>query len=142
MHAPPSISIPFPPFGGKEVPATKACCHARPVPGGFYNKAGRLFKAHPYVVGGGAALAMTVGLGIVRYAISRKVRRVGTRGVVQNGMLKEAIGESTDGGTELTPSPPLSIAHPVDALAAGRLPAQSWLHCADRGPPRGGCRAA
>ena len=96
IHAPPSISIPFPPFFSKETHAvSKACCHVKP-PAGFYNRAGRLLKAHPYAVGTGAALVMTVGLGVGTYLVksgSVRVKRIRARGVVENGMLKEAIGE-------------------------------------------------
>ena len=96
IHAPASISIPFPPFLAKETHAVaKTCCHPKP-PAGLYHRAGRLIKAHPYAVGTGAALVMTVGLGVGTYLVksgSTRMKRIRARGVVENGMLKEAIGE-------------------------------------------------
>lgn len=66
----------------------------------LYNKSMRLIKDHPYLAGG-MALAMTAGLGYGGY-IARATyrgrlsggRRLGARGLVEDGMLKEAVGES------------------------------------------------
>lgn len=94
MHGPPSISIPFPPFGHKEILPPPP-----PPPLSIYDKAGRLWKAHPYVFSSGAALALTVGLGIggtvLGYGPVARARatRIGVRGMVQDGHLKEAIGK-------------------------------------------------
>lgn len=104
MHGPPSISIPFPPFG-KEEPVvltppppepsalSRACDHA-----------GAVARRHPYMVGGGVAIAVTAGIGYVGLSTGcgpfanvgqewRLRRKFGDRGVVENGMLKEAIGK-------------------------------------------------
>jgi len=71
--------------------------------GGAYNKANKLIKAHPYAVGASAALAVTVGLGlgglVWKYTLSSRLRDLKARrafrtsGMVEDGMLKEAIGE-------------------------------------------------
>jgi hypothetical protein len=67
---------------------------------GPYAKAGKLVKCHPYAVGAGAALAVTVGLGlgaaVYKYGLVKSIRSRcdRTRGVVEDGMLKEAVGES------------------------------------------------
>lgn len=69
-----------------------------PVP--ILNKANRLIKAHPYAVGG-IVLASTVGLGVGGSLLARSLGfregyrvygKRGNRGLVENGMLKEAIG--------------------------------------------------
>ena len=94
----PSISIPFPPFV-KEVPPPPP---PKALPCTIYNRAGRLIKAHPYVLGTGAALALTLGIGyggaLLGYGGAwgervRNKRKFGTRGVVQDGVMKEAIGK-------------------------------------------------
>ena len=76
----------------------------------LYRRTERLVKAHPYVFGTSAVLAMTVGLGLGgaylgyggKYGKSLRMRRrLGTRGVVEDGMLKEAIGEFRLGHVDL-----------------------------------------
>lgn len=66
------------------------------MPVSIYNKANKVAHRHPYAVGG-LALGMTVGLGLGAFLLRRGVRgyRLGhysTRGRVEDGMLKEAIG--------------------------------------------------
>ena len=73
------------------------------LPASLYDRAERLVKAHPYVIGTGAALALTVGLGYGGAQLGyggqwgrtvRNRRKFGIKGVIEDGMLKEAIGES------------------------------------------------
>lgn len=96
------ITIPGP-FGGKEILLPRPPPTPPSLPLRLYDKAGKLVRAHPYAVGAGAALAMTVGLGIGsaylgyggKYGKAFRERRTfGTRGVVEDGMLKEAMGVS------------------------------------------------
>ncbi|ORY32526.1 hypothetical protein BCR39DRAFT_375726 [Naematelia encephala] len=119
MHGPPSISIPFPPFHAKEVPPPPP----PPVPTLLHhcthNRAGRLIKAHPFAIGAGAAVALGVGLGAATYLgyvpwVNKRARRVGTKGVVEDGYLKEAIVLLSP-----TPMPPLLWPLAVSLLRAG-----------------------
>ncbi|KAL1413539.1 hypothetical protein Q8F55_001313 [Vanrija albida] len=126
MHGPPSISIPFPPFNKETAPppppppapslASSAC-----------TKAGSLARRHPLLFTAGAALAITAGVGTVGlltgagpfagYAKElRRRHRFGTRGVVEDGMLKEAI-------VILAPSPvpPLLVPLAASLLKAGYI---------------------
>ena len=98
IHGPPSISIPFPPFSGKEVlapppPPPPISFHAS-----LYHKADKYIRQHPYVA---SALVLTVGLGLSRvgrtFQFSHdwppRLRKIRKRGVVKDGILKEAVGE-------------------------------------------------
>ena len=110
IHGPPSISIPFPPFSGKEAPLPPP----PPPPPSFqlslYDKAGRSFgryaRDHPYAA---RAMAMTVGAGIglgfvgltslartyqLKLGWPPRIQKIGTRGHVKDGMLQEAVGVS------------------------------------------------
>lgn len=104
INAPSSISIPFPPFSGKEVPPPPPPppSAVSRLPVSLYHRADKLARAHPYVIGTGAALALGLGLsyGTARLGYGgkwgkavRDRRKFGTRGVIEDGMLKEAIGE-------------------------------------------------
>lgn len=155
LRGPDSISIPFPPFGGKEIapppPPPSAGLSALPLT--IYNQAHRLVKAHPYVVGTGAAMALTVGLGYGaaqlgyggRYGRAmRNRRKFGTRGVVEDGMLKEAIGESSDmflrvGHLTDPSSHPLTLSDATVALGSHGHFAQSGIHRSCGGASSGRC---
>jgi len=50
-------------------------------------------RAHPYVIGAGAALALSVGIGAGVKIYKRGSIRMNLNGVTENGMLKEAIGK-------------------------------------------------
>jgi hypothetical protein len=68
----------------------------RSMPMSVYHKSVKAVQDHPYVAGG-MALAMTAGLGYGGYTMYTKqygikARKLGTKGVVEDGMLKEAIG--------------------------------------------------
>ncbi|AAW40726.1 hypothetical protein CNBA1720 [Cryptococcus deneoformans B-3501A] len=127
VHGPPSISIPFPPFGAKEVPtvplppppppsSTISCCQ------NAVHRSGRFVKTHPIAVGA----VISVGLGFTGllayhgasfFAKGRKEKRqFGVNGVVRDGMLKEAI-------VILAPSPMPHILVPLAAslLRAGYI---------------------
>lgn len=67
------------------------------------DRAGAVARRHPYIVGGGIAIAVTAGIGFAGLSTGagpfanigqewRLRRKFGNRGVVENGMLKEAIG--------------------------------------------------
>lgn len=97
INGAPSLSLPFPPFLEKEAPPPPPPAR---LPVTLYNKAVRSFKDHPYLAGG-MALAMTAGLGYGGYVAHQTLRarikggrRLGssTKGAVEDGMLKEAIG--------------------------------------------------
>ena len=103
------------------------------LPANLYHRAQRLFDAHPYVMGTGAALALTVGLGYGGAYFGyggkwgrtvRNRRKFGTKGVIEDGMLKEAIGElaSSNWYSKLTPSHSLPIAHAAHTLGLDRYP--------------------
>lgn len=116
MHGPPSISIPFPPFG-KEEPLIIA--PPPPEPSSLQkacDRAGAIARRHPYAVGGGIAVAVTAGIGYAGLATGygpfaqigrewRLRRKFGDRGVVENGMLKEAIGKSSVRATPSVATP-------------------------------------
>ena len=99
IHGPPSISIPFPPFSGKEIPAPPPPPPPMSFQASLYHKADKYIRQHPYVAG---ALALTVGLGLSRvgrtlqlsHGWPPRLQKIRTRGVVKDGMLKEAVGES------------------------------------------------
>ena len=105
-----SISIPFPPFTGKEAPPPPPPPSALTrLPCGMYHGAQRILKEHPYAIGAGAALAMSVGVGLGaahfgyggRFGKALRSRStLSTRGEVQDGMLKEAIGVSFESWKE------------------------------------------
>jgi len=68
----------------------------RSMPMTVYHKSVKIIQDHPYLAGG-MAMAMTAGLGYGGYTLySSKTgitgRRLGSNGVVEDGMLKEAIG--------------------------------------------------
>ncbi|WVR07147.1 hypothetical protein IAU60_004188 [Kwoniella sp. DSM 27419] len=127
IHGPPSISIPFPPFGGKEppppppppMPAVTAAYNT------LYTKSERLVKAHPYAVG--AALSVGLGLsGLAVYQYSgalaaygrelRARRKFGVNGRVEDGMLKEAVVILSP-----SPMPPLLVPLAASLLRAGYI---------------------
>ncbi|KAK1924121.1 hypothetical protein DB88DRAFT_489160 [Papiliotrema laurentii] len=119
----PSISIPFPPFAGEEPPPPPPPPTITALPCTLYHRAGKLVKAHPYVLGTGAALALSVGIGYGTAYMGyggrwgervRNKRKFGTRGVVQDGMLKEAIVILSP-----SPMPPLLWVLTVTLLKAG-----------------------
>lgn len=102
MHGPPSISIPFPPFSTKASPPPPPPPPPESYSTAIVNKTSRLFHAHPYAASAAAALSLGLGvsvtakvLGVGPFAGGRRVGRArfGTRGVIEDGMLKEAIGE-------------------------------------------------
>lgn len=98
IHGPPSLSLPFPPFTLNEPPPP-----APPLPPPStlstygLERVEKLARAHPYACAGGAALVLTVGLGAGYGAYKRGGMmiggRAGVRGVVNDGMLKDAIGK-------------------------------------------------
>ncbi|ODO08799.1 hypothetical protein L198_00532 [Cryptococcus wingfieldii CBS 7118] len=123
IHGPPSISIPFPPFGGKDAPppppppsSAVSCAHS------VADRSGRVLKNHPYAVGA----ALSVGLGLTGLMVYKGVgvfgndwrikRRFGVRGAVEDGMLKEAI-------VILAPSPlpPLLVPLAASLLRSGYI---------------------
>lgn len=65
----------------------------------LYNKSLKVFNDHPYLVSG-MAVAMTAGLGYGGYVAHERFkgrmvgggRKLGTKGKVEDGMLKEAVG--------------------------------------------------
>lgn len=94
-------------------------------------------RRHPYIVGGGAAIAVTAGIGYVGLATGcgpfasigqewRLRRKFGDRGVVENGMLKEAIGEHLGPKTEVEhlrlPNPLISPTDTAVILAPSPTP--------------------
>ncbi|WVF71590.1 hypothetical protein IAT40_006398 [Kwoniella sp. CBS 6097] len=128
IHGPPSISIPFPPFSGKEAPPPPP---PPPAPmiltkcNSLYVRSGKLLKAHPYAVG--AALSVGLGLGglaVYRYSgaatgFARKLnerRKYGVRGREEDGMLKEAIVILCP-----SPMPPILIPLAASLLRAGYI---------------------
>lgn len=75
----------------------------------LYNRVEKLARAHPYVLGTGAALALTVGMGYTGAHLGyggkwgkavRDRRKFGTNGVIEDGMLKEAIGMCAKSGRD------------------------------------------
>ncbi|KAK4689071.1 hypothetical protein P7C73_g1033, partial [Tremellales sp. Uapishka_1] len=121
VHGPPSISIPFPPFMGKETPAPPP--PPLPLHSAMYDRADRVVKAHPYFAATGTVVALTVGLGIgtalMGYRFGPRFnlqKKVGNAGVVEDGMLKEAI-------VILSPSPMPALLAPLTAtlLKAGYI---------------------
>jgi hypothetical protein len=85
-----------------------------------WNKSVRLAHDHPYWAGG-LALAMTAGLGYGGYTAytygglrgsSNRGKRLGSKGVVQDGMLKEAVGKL----------PACSVKAKLTISSAGPLP--------------------
>ncbi|WVN88231.1 uncharacterized protein L203_103432 [Cryptococcus depauperatus CBS 7841] len=117
VHGPPSISLPFPPFGGKEVPPppppppppsnAAMKCYSQ-----VASRSERFVKSHYVAVG----VAVSVGIGLAGFMVYKGVgifgkdwkvkRHFGHRGVVQDGMLKEAI-------VILTPSPMPALLIPL-----------------------------
>jgi hypothetical protein len=67
----------------------------------LYHKSIKAFNDYPYLVGG-MAVAMTAGLGYGGYIAHERYkgrmlgggRRLGSKGKVEDGMLKEAVGRS------------------------------------------------
>jgi hypothetical protein len=95
INGAPSLSIPFPPFMEKRPPPPPPT-PIRGMPMTVYHKSVKAVQDHPYIAGG-MALALTAGLGYGGYALSVRKdrfssRRVGNKGAVEDGMLKEAIG--------------------------------------------------
>lgn len=106
LHGPPSLSIPFPPFLSSSPPPPPP---PPVVPPTLLNKAELYVRAHPYLCASGAFVA--VGLGVhatIGYKLPylnafyardgqvvgrRRVRGQGLQGAVEDGMLREAIGE-------------------------------------------------
>jgi hypothetical protein len=108
-------------------------------------------RSHPLVCSAGIAVALTVGVGTVGvmtgvgpfapYAKQYRLRRkFGTRGVVEDGMLKEAVGKSLFALIyNLHFSHPCPIAYPAPARSACRVAPEGWLRCAyRRAPGQGG----
>lgn len=97
IQGPSSISIPFPPFTLKQPPPPLPPLPPPTTMELYTQKAEKLIKAHPYASGVGAALAVSVGLGMgalaFKYGTFRLGGPVGVKGQVSEGMLKEAIGE-------------------------------------------------
>ncbi|WVQ72609.1 hypothetical protein IAR50_002167 [Cryptococcus sp. DSM 104548] len=123
IHGPPSISIPFPPFGGQDAPppppppsTAVSCAHS------VADRSSRVLKDHPIAVGA----ALSVGLGLTGLMVYKGVgvfgpawrvkRKFGVRGAVEDGMLKEAI-------VILAPSPlpPLLVPLAASLLRAGYI---------------------
>jgi hypothetical protein len=111
----------------------------RSMPTALYHKSVKLAHQHPYLVGG-MALAMTAGLGYGGYTAygafrgTTTGRKLGSKGLVQDGMLKEAIGKLTGPSLSirrLRYSDPRPIADSAPAGPTGGYPAQSWVyrHC-------------
>ncbi|WVW83791.1 hypothetical protein I302_105812 [Kwoniella bestiolae CBS 10118] len=130
IHGPPSISIPFPPFGGKEAappPPPPAPPSLIPTTGlkSAYCRSERLVRDHPYLFS--AALSVGLGLtGLTIYKYSNNLRnlkndlrvrrRFGVKGIVEDGMLKEAIVILAP-----SPMPPLLIPLAASLLRAGYI---------------------
>ncbi|WWC89436.1 uncharacterized protein L201_004360 [Kwoniella dendrophila CBS 6074] len=130
IHGPPSISIPFPPFGGKEAPPPPP--PPTPLPlipltglTSYYHKSEKIIRKHPYLAG----TALTVGLGLTGltvYKYSSNLsklknefklkRKFGIKGRVEDGMLKEAIVILAP-----SPMPPILIALAASLLRAGYI---------------------
>ncbi|CAK9785445.1 hypothetical protein CC85DRAFT_288107 [Cutaneotrichosporon oleaginosum] len=113
MHGPPSISIPFPPFA-KEVPPPPP-----PPPPAVYSRITDLARRHPCLVAGAVGLTLTASIGAIGMTTGvgvfgaygrewRLRRRFGVRGVVEGGMLQEAI-------VILAPSPTPPLLVPLTA---------------------------
>ncbi|BEI87783.1 uncharacterized protein CcaverHIS019_0105010 [Cutaneotrichosporon cavernicola] len=113
MHGPPSISIPFPPFAKPAPPPPP------PPPPAVYSCAGNIARKHPYLVAAGVGLALTASVGAIgmvtgvgvfgAYGREWRLRRqFGVRGIVDGGMLQEAI-------VILAPSPTPPLLVPLTA---------------------------
>ncbi|KAI9639471.1 uncharacterized protein MKK02DRAFT_39770 [Dioszegia hungarica] len=121
IHGPPSLSLPFPPFTLNEPPPP-----APPLPPPStlstygLERVEKLARAHPYACAGGAALVLTVGLGAGYGAYKRGGMmiggRAGVRGVVNDGMLKDAIVILSP-----SPMPPLLLPLAVSLLRSGYI---------------------
>ena len=96
-----------------------------------YHKSVKIIQDHPYIAGG-MAVAMTAGLGYGGYTLYSnktgfKGRRLGSNGVVEDGMLKEAIGTLSCCTTLITvllvpsPSPPILVPLAASLLKAGYI---------------------
>ncbi|GMK59570.1 hypothetical protein CspeluHIS016_0801760 [Cutaneotrichosporon spelunceum] len=114
MHGAPSISIPFPPFSKAAPPPPPP-----PPPPAVYSSAGTIARKHPYLVAAGVGLALAASVGAVglvtgvgvfgQYGREWRLRRqFGVRGVVEGGMLQEAI-------VILAPSPTPPLLVPLTA---------------------------
>ncbi|KAK6910212.1 hypothetical protein I203_104244 [Kwoniella mangroviensis CBS 8507] len=130
IHGPPSISIPFPPFGGKDSPPPPpppSPPSIIPTTGlkAAYCKSERLIKEHPYLFS--AAISVGLGLtGLTIYKYSNNLRNLkndlkmrrkfGVKGRVEDGMLKEAIVILAP-----SPMPPLLIPLAASLLRAGYI---------------------
>lgn len=98
VHGPPSLSLPFPPFGKEPPPPPPppppSSMFSVPYPANSIARVNRLFKAHPYAASAGAALVLGVGLGAAGYTFTRyRAGKFGVRGRESDGMLTDAIGE-------------------------------------------------
>ncbi|KAL7419098.1 hypothetical protein Q5752_005934 [Cryptotrichosporon argae] len=122
MHGPPSISLPFPPF--KEPPPPPPPPASVSALTASLSRAGRLARTHPVALASGAAL-VTVGLGL-GIAIARRGLRAPRRGLVQNGMLREAIVVLAP-----SPTPPLLVPLAVTLLKAGYVVIVAVPHSRD-----------
>jgi hypothetical protein len=127
INGAPSLSIPFPPFMEKQPPPPPPVL----MPAGLYHKSVQAINEHPYLAGG-MALAMTAGLGYGGYTAytrtsSKPGRRLGSKGRVQDGMLKEAIGKPscwiplTSVLLVPSPSPPILVPLAATLLKAGYI---------------------
>ncbi|WRT66264.1 uncharacterized protein IL334_003217 [Kwoniella shivajii] len=131
IHGPPSISIPFPPFGNKEIPPPAPPPPPPPPSGlpvfchGAYFKSEKYIREHPLAVG----TALSVGLGLTGLAVYKytnildgfgkqlKLRRkFGVKGRIEDGMLKEAIVILAP-----SPMPPLLVPLAASLLRAGYI---------------------
>ncbi|WWC70332.1 uncharacterized protein I206_104282 [Kwoniella pini CBS 10737] len=139
IHGPPSISIPFPPFGGKEVPPPPPPPTQSLLPSnglttylnGAYCRSSKLVTSHPYLAG----TVISVGLGLTGLTVYKIAtsnigtntligwkkqigtrRRFGTKGIIEDGMLKEAIVILAP-----SPMPPILIPLAASLLRAGYI---------------------
>ena len=103
----------------------------RSMPINMHHKSVKVVHDHPYLAGG-MALAMTAGLGYGGYAMYTKKnaitgRRLGSRGIVEDGMLKEAIGMFPRCAILMivllvpSPSPPILVPLTATLLQAGYI---------------------
>jgi hypothetical protein len=139
INGAPSLSIPFPPFMEKQPPPPPPVL----MPAGLYHKSVQAINEHPYLAGG-MALAMTAGLGYGGYTAytrtsSKPGRRLGSKGRVQDGMLKEAIGKpSCQNPADISAAG--SLAKPANPGSAGGYTLESRLyrHCSCSSDQRSG----
>lgn len=152
INGAPSLSLPFPPFMEKAPPPPPPPSPIRSMPMAVYHKSVKLAQDHPYMVGG-MALAMTAGLGYGGYNAYKtyithgslrrtKGRKLGSKGLVQDGMLKEAIGTlyhqaSRDLELKNSHSGPISVSTPAGPACSHSAQGRVHCHCGRPAGQRG-----